>query len=91
MNSKLESLKAKQIRSRFVRVESIKQGMFIVSDVFDLSQWTLLSCEKEVRRRTLALVSGPFNMRVTAVSLNGHSGESDKPHPLRTLGGYVSK
>lgn len=48
---KLQALQEKKF-SRFVRVESVKDGAVIVSDVFDTYHVTHYNIEREIKRRT---------------------------------------
>lgn len=85
LSEKLKSLQVKQL-SRFVRAESIKDGKVIVSDVFDTSLWTIANIERDVARRTLALVSPMF--RIVISNIDG--GAVTAP-PSITIGGYATK
>jgi len=65
--------------TRFVRVESIKDGAVIVSDVFDTFQVTFYIIESEITRRTLALVDLPFNLRICNIECESVVGGFDLP------------
>lgn len=83
---KLASARSKQMTGRFIRVESVKDGAVVVSDVFDLSKMTMTQIENRVTHRTLALVVPPFHIRLSDVSAV-QSGVGFAPTPYRTLGG----
>lgn len=79
--SKLQMLRSKQPQTRYVRVESIKEGQVIVSELVDRQHVSLLIAKKNVTRRTLVLVRMPFEVCVTDIGdvlLGG--GQCPPPH-----------
>lgn len=83
MNSvlKLQVLLSKQPQTRYVRIESIKEGRVIVSEVVDRQRTSLTIAQKNVTRRTVALVGAPFDLCITDIGDVLVVGGND-PHPI---------